>query len=53
MKEAVGIQVYSNNFNQDTTRLWYPATTSMLEEGRAIMKVSKRRNIYSSLPGKT
>jgi len=45
MKEAVGIQVYPNNFNQDTTSyLWYPATTSMLEGGRAIMKVSKRRN---------
>jgi hypothetical protein len=45
MKEAVGIQVYPNNFNQDTTRfLWYPAATGMLEGGRAIMKVSKRRN---------
>jgi len=45
MKEAVRIQVYPSNFNQDTTSfLWYPATTTMLEGGRAIMKVSKRRN---------
>jgi hypothetical protein len=45
MQEAAGIHLYPNNFNQDTTScLWYPAITSMLEEGRAIMKVSERIN---------
>jgi hypothetical protein len=45
IKEAVGIQVYPNNFNQDTTSfLCYPATTSMLQEGRIRRKVSERRN---------
>lgn len=53
MQEAAGIHLYPNNFNQDTTScLWYPAITSMLEEGRAIMKVSERINSDGWLPGK-